>query len=293
MTICELEDLSDEVLLKILGNLDKEDLIQCSHVSKRFRDISYDQALWQKVNFRYQSVSAGFLNLVLNNGCKNLCLAEAKIFFLQKQKLKGILSLKKKIKLKYLDLSWSKINRNILETLLESCFFLQELSTGNLTLSSEMISSICYQNGQSLRLLDLQLCWGLNLNSIKLIFEKCTELNEVNLNKTNLPEDSINVLVNNLTPKVEKLSLWGVFSVQDEHITTLVQRCNRLLVLNLQGTSISNTSITNIIDHQRQSYRYQVFTVNSKLMLRIKKKSSFENLLYNLHGQAATPKMGH
>ena len=176
------------------------------------------------------------------------------------------------IALKYLDLSWSKINNNVLETLFESCFSLQELSMGNLTLSSEMISSICYQNGQSLRLLDLQLCWGLNLNSIKLIFEKCTELNEVNLNKTNLSEDSINILVNNLTPKVEKLSLWGVFSVQDEHITTLVQRCNRLVVLNLQGTSITNTSITNIIDHQRQSYTYQVFTINSKFVLRLKKK---------------------
>ena len=290
MTICELEDLSDEVLLKILSNLDKEDLIQCSHVSKRFRDISFDQALWQKVNFRYQSVSAGFLNLVLNNGCKNLCLAEAKIFFLQKQKLKGILSLKKMIALKYLDLSWSKINNNVLETLLESCFSLQELSMGNLTLSSEMISKICYQNGQSLRLLDLQLCWGLNLNLIQLIFEKCTELNEVNLDKTNLSEDAINILVNNLTPKVEKLSLWGVFSVRDEHITTLVQRCNRLLVLNLQGTSITNTSITNIIDHQRQSYTCQVFSINSKLMLRLKKKKgSCANLLCSLHGQAAPP----
>ena len=85
-------------------------------------------------------------------------------------------------------------------------------------------------------------------------------MNEINLDKTNLSEDAINILVHNLTPKVEKLSLWGVFSVRDEHITTLVQRCNRLLVLNLQGTSITNTSITNIIDHQRQSYTYQVFT---------------------------------
>ena len=160
--------------------------------------------------------------------------------------------------MKYLDLSWCKINNNVLETLLESCFSLQELSMGNLTLSSEMITSICYQNGQSLKSLDLRLCWGLKLNSIQLICEKCTELNEVNLDKTNLSEDSINILVSNLTPKVEKLSLWGVFSVRDEHITTLVQRCNRLLVLNLQGTSITNTSITNIIDHQRQSYTYQV-----------------------------------
>lgn len=270
MTICELDNLSDEVLVKILSNLDKDDLIQCGHVSKRFRDISYDQALWKTVNFRYQSVSAGFLNLVLNNGCKNLCLAESKIFVLQKQKLKGILSLKKMIALRQLDLSWSKINSNVLETLLESCFSLQELSMGNLTLSSEMINSICYQNGQSLKSLDLRLCWGLNLNSIQLISEKCTKLKEVNLDKTNLSEDSINILVGNLTPKVEKLSLWGVFSVQDEHITTLVQRCNRLLVLNLQGTSITNTSITNIIHHQRQSYRYQVFTINSTHWLRLK-----------------------
>jgi hypothetical protein len=251
MTICKLEDLSDEVLIIILRNLDKNDLIQCGYVSKRFRDISYDQTLWQKVNFRYQSVSVGFLNFVLNNGCKNICLAEAKMFVLQKQKLKGPLSLNKVIALKYLDLSWSKINKNILETLLESCFSLQELSMGNLTLSSQMISSICHQNGQSLRLLDLRLCWGLNLNSIQLISEKCTQLNEINLDKTNLSEDAIKILLNNLTAKIEKISLWGVFSVRDEHITTLVQRCNKLLVLNLQGTSITNTSITNIIENLR------------------------------------------
>ena len=64
MTSSELEDLSDEIILKILSNVDKKDLIQCSQVSKRFRNISYDQSLWLKVDLRNQSMSAGFLNLV-------------------------------------------------------------------------------------------------------------------------------------------------------------------------------------------------------------------------------------
>ena len=244
MTSSELEDLSDEIILKILSNVDKKDLIQCSQVSKRFRNISYDQSLWLKVDLRNQSMSAGFLNLVLSNGCKNLCLSEAKI--------EGTLSIKKMIALEYLDLSWTKINKEVLETLFASCFSLQELSMGSLTLSSKMISSICYQNGKSLRLLDFQYSWGLNPNLIQLIFENCTELNEVNLDKVPcLSKNSMDILVNNLTPKVEKLSLMWVHSVHDEHVTTLVQRCNKLLELNLQGTSITNTSINNIILHQK------------------------------------------
>ena len=214
MTFCELEDLSDEIILKILSNVDKKDLIQCSRVSKRFRNISYDQSLWLKVDLCNQSVSAGFLNLVLNNGCKNLCLSKAKI--------EGTLSIKKMIALEYLDLSWTQINKEVLETLFASCFSLQELSMGSLTLSSKMISSICYQNSKSLRLLDLRYSWGLNPNLIQLIFENCIELNEVNLDKVPcLSKNSMDILVNNLTPKVEKLSLMWVHSVQDEHVTTL------------------------------------------------------------------------
>ena len=58
MTSSELEDLSDEIILKILSNVDKKDLIQCSQVSKRFRNISYDQSLWLKVDLSNQSMSA-------------------------------------------------------------------------------------------------------------------------------------------------------------------------------------------------------------------------------------------
>ena len=75
------------------------------------------------------------------------------------------------VALKYLDLSWCKIDQETLEKLLESCYDLKELSMGNLTLSSKMMNKLFCQNGQTLQKLNLQLCWGLDLNSVQRIFK--------------------------------------------------------------------------------------------------------------------------
>ena len=46
----QLENLPNEILLKIFDYMDIEDLIICSLVSRRIRMIVHDHSLWQKVN---------------------------------------------------------------------------------------------------------------------------------------------------------------------------------------------------------------------------------------------------
>ena len=48
--MANFEDLPNEVMMKVLGNLQVPDLLRCGRVSKRIRDISNEEKLWQKVN---------------------------------------------------------------------------------------------------------------------------------------------------------------------------------------------------------------------------------------------------
>ena len=67
----------------------------------------------------------------------------------------------------------------------------------------------------------------LSLESIQRICNKCVALKEINLRKTELSEDSVNFLVNNMTTTIEKLNLEELKFLKDEHIKTLVKRCTR------------------------------------------------------------------
>ena len=68
---------------------------------------------------------------------------------------------------------------------------------------------------------------------------------------TNISEDSIDNLVSKLTTKIENLNLQELKSVNDGHINTLVIRCKKICVLDLKSTSITDDSLTNIIENLR------------------------------------------
>ena len=79
LSILQLEDLPNEILMKIFKNLDVKDLLRCGQMSKRIRAISMDESLWEKINLLFKKVPIGFLGLVLRNGCKYLSLFGAKL----------------------------------------------------------------------------------------------------------------------------------------------------------------------------------------------------------------------
>ena len=159
----------------------------------------------------------------------------------------GDLCLDKASSLKYLDLNYCKAHVLTFEEILASCHSLEKFSMAKTFITSKMIRSICYQNGQTLQTLNLNCCSGLDLESIQNITKNCAGLNNVDLIATRLSKDSINFLVNNLTPKVEKLSIGYLQNLKDDHVITLVNRCNKLSVLNLEHTRISYDSLTYII----------------------------------------------
>ena len=124
----------------------------------------------------------------------------------------------------------------------------------NWLLTPNMISSICDQNGQTLQILDLDgfshgplrssSNFGLiNLSSIQLICNKCIVLKEVNFSSSDISEESLNYLVNNLTPIIEKLNFDFVENLRDGHVQTLVKRCNKLKILGVTGIFFFKSSV--------------------------------------------------
>ena len=181
-----LEDLPNEILLKIFSYLDISDIIHCGQMSKRFRKISHDELLWQKVNLSHRTVTSEFLKFILDNvGCKYLSLHFAT--------LTGNLSLNKPSQLRYLDLAQdlsssptkrSTANNQVYEELISSTYSLQKLSFFNKSrkerlwvscpgwpLSPTVITRFSYQNGKSLNELYLAEV-ELSFESLKTIIDK-------------------------------------------------------------------------------------------------------------------------
>ena len=75
--IFELSDFPDEIILKVCASLDLKDLLNCGQVSKRFRRISHDEFLWQRIDLSRQNVSAAFIQFILDKGCKYLDLSNS------------------------------------------------------------------------------------------------------------------------------------------------------------------------------------------------------------------------
>ena len=241
-SVLQFEALPNEVILHVFSYLKIVDLLKCGQVSKRFRAISNeDQYLWpKKFNLCYKKVPVGFLERLLENGCKYLSLSEAV--------LEGTLDLPKACKLKYLNISGFERERykKNSEKMLESCYSLQKLSLSKFQLSSELISITSLQNGKTLKVLDLSKCTFLGshflegsrkceLDCIQQVVENCTELKELSLYETNLNEKSIDFLVSNLTSNIEKLDLFDQSFLRYTHIKKLVTRCHKITELNLGG----------------------------------------------------------
>ena len=230
-----IEDLPDEIILKILKNMQVGDLVfSWSKVSKRFRAISQDKSLWEKVNVCDEKIQFGLVKRIVQNGCTYLSLNHCSVFGAN-------LSLSRTSQLKHLDLSFSKVNLTILKTLLSSCHSLQNLSLANLTLDWETIYILSTQNGQTLQVLNLGFCKGIidAYDCVKWIVDNCRSLMQLNLNFTELAEASVKYLIRHLTPNITKLNVGDLKWIDSECIESLFNRCNKITALKLQSTSIN------------------------------------------------------
>jgi hypothetical protein len=196
------QDLPEELILKVLSYSEPKDLIASGQVSKRFRKISHDNSLWQRVNLSKKIVKTEFLEMILDKGCKSLNLSES-IFV-------GGLSLHQKSQLRDLDLSGLEENIEVPEEILASCSSLEKLVIGN-ELTPEMAASICL-NGKTLQLLDLSGAIGDHSSYLQII-KCCQELKEVDLKDCEsfqyscLSDNELEFVAKNIAKDVVKLNL--------------------------------------------------------------------------------------
>jgi hypothetical protein len=94
----------------------------------------------------------------------------------------------------------------------------------------------------------------MNLEKILLMIDSFSQLKEVYFNYTYLSEESLDYICNNLSKNIVKLGFRNQDNLRDEHITALVNRCNKLTSLDLENcSSIGNISATNIIEFLKPS----------------------------------------
>ena len=109
--------------------------------------------------------------------------------------------------------------------------------------------NLCSQNSSTeASLIQVLHLYGLELNfeTVKQVVDSCVNLSEVNFSATKLSTNSVNYVVKNLTPNVQKLSLQDLESVTDEQVATLVIRCNKLISLDLFKTSVTNAVLISL-----------------------------------------------
>ena len=130
----QLDDLPDEVILRILYFLDMKELLLFGQASKRHRAIANDESLWLKLNLSGTKISYDFIKKATENGCQYLSLTFDILHMTEKSE-----SL---FKLKYLNMSEGLSHSSGLPKLLQNCSLLQKLSVADFPLDSDDVKHI-------------------------------------------------------------------------------------------------------------------------------------------------------
>ena len=269
----KLEDLPEEIILKILSSVNIRDLFQCMAVNKKIREIANDQTLWNIMHidgdYYENELPAELLSQIIEKGCQYLSLFKCKIV------KKGTINFVKQFQLKYLcvDIASDDVDENgeidyfdILPDFAASCYNLEKLSIKRMENLHPEISQIelklfkcIIQNSDTLKVLDLTEI-ELSLASVQRIFLLCRQLIELNIaadhciaTDTRLCPKSVEFICNNLTTTIEKLDISMQKNFEDDQFKTLIKRCNRITELSFLGTSVTDDSMNTIIETLSQS----------------------------------------
>ena len=88
--MASMQDLPDEIILKVIEYLNINQLVKFGEVSKRMRAVRNDKSLWKKINLSKNDrwdyyihheidVPTDFVKMVIENGCQYLSLHFMKV----------------------------------------------------------------------------------------------------------------------------------------------------------------------------------------------------------------------
>ena len=193
-----------------------------------------------KFNVSEKIIPAEFIGHILSRGTKFLSLLETNL------EGQGSRLFPKQNKLKYLNLfNCSSSNERILQELIFSCHSLEKLSIGGRQIS-KYIKTLIQQNRLTLKVLDISAAKFITHHVIQQIVSSCLKLEEINLSGTRIPQETVTFLCQNLPENLLKISL-GYLKVTDENVQDLVNRCCKMMEIDLHGTDITNEAVTAMI----------------------------------------------
>ena len=171
------EDMPDEIILQIFKNLEFYDNAASSQVCKRWKLLTEDQSLWQKINLdeRQRRVPAKFIEKALRHGCQYLNLYGTKILSVPGPSSFSV------NQLKHLSISCDFEQEVLMENLIGATQFLEKLSIRCDREYGCHFQPNILQNYQTLTVLRIVGLKSLTLETVKLIFTNCLELTEVSL----------------------------------------------------------------------------------------------------------------
>ena len=222
----------DEIVVKIFSYVPIQDLGCVTQVSKRFHQLSQNESLWVKFNASEKTLPIQFLGFILHRGTKFLSLLGTNLDG------DGSRLFPKQNKLKYLNLfnCTAKSERHLVELIL-SCQSLEKLSIGGQQIS-KFIRPLIQQNSKTLKVLDISAAKFITHNVVEQL-SNCSKLQEINISGTRLPRETINFLCKNLPESLLKISL-GYLKVTDENVQDLVNRCAKMVEIDLHGTEVTD-----------------------------------------------------
>ena len=184
-----LEDLPEEIILKILGQVNIRDLFRCSFVNKKFREIAHDKSLWEKMNLHSKvDVPAELFAKLLEKGCEYLSVPVI-------SNVQGTARFQNNLKLKYLSFRVSKSTKGLLE-FAASCHSLEKLAffwhSDIDQIAIGKLFKCIIQNSSTLKVLRIGNGQILSNESIQLIVTLCQGLTDLSISGFQISQVAMN-----------------------------------------------------------------------------------------------------
>ena len=244
-----LENLPEEIILKILGQVNIRDLVRCSFVNKKIRKIAHDKSLWEKMNLCSDvDVPAELFSKLLEKGCEYLSIPLISA-------VKGTARFEKNSELKYISFHVSK-STNCLPEFAASCHGLEKLTVFCVDIDQSGFDQLfkCFiQNSSTLKVLSIVNCQIMSYESMRLIVTLCQGLTDLNIWGTSISQKTMDFFCANLTIGIKKLDISGQPTFGDDQLKTLVTRCKTVTELAFVDTNVSDESVDLIIQNLSQT----------------------------------------
>lgn len=237
--------LPNEMLTKIFGYLDIQDIGHCAQVCKRFQGISEEiWNCWDKITIESKEVPSEFITFILEKGIKELQILNCKILP-PKPKFTHTLKLKS-LHIDELCSGYDGLMTHLLKT--------HPMERIQLECSKNFISNKKFsefsaglpKTGSHLKSLALSY-FDLEGKSEYIhsgrhydyIAEYCINLEELDIYDNELDPCSAEYLSENLTPSLLRLNLFCVIQFDDNALCKLVKRCSKLQTLDIRDTKVT------------------------------------------------------